>query len=62
MHEHTAGGVLLEPVGLFTLQSLCLWISRRHPRADHDRVGLDSTFQGMINNASGGLPSAWRVE
>jgi hypothetical protein len=34
------------------------WIWSRHPQADHDRPTLDPTFQGMIENAPGGPPSA----
>jgi hypothetical protein len=34
------------------------WIWSRRPQADHDRPTLDPTFQGMIENAPGGPPSA----
>ena len=34
------------------------WIWWRHSQADHDRPTLDPTFQGMIENAPGGPPSA----
>lgn len=42
----------------FSRIALYQWIWSRHPRADHDRPTLDPTFQGMIENAPGGPPSA----
>lgn len=41
----------------FTRQDVYEWIWRRYPRKDHDRPSLDPTFQGMIENAPGGLSS-----
>jgi hypothetical protein len=43
----------------FTRLGAYKWIWRRYPRRDHDRPSLDPTFQGMINNAPGGPPSAY---
>jgi hypothetical protein len=42
----------------FTRIAVYQWIWTRHPQADHDRPTLDPTFQGMIENAPGGPPSA----
>jgi hypothetical protein len=42
----------------FTRQSVYEWIWRRYSRSEHDRPSLDPTFQGMVKNARGGVPSA----
>ncbi len=42
----------------FTRIAVYQWIWSRHTRGDHDRPTLDPTFQGMIENAPGGPPSA----